>query len=71
MYSLRLLEQVFWEDFNGFKSVVANHAKATRVELIVLGLLGLLSVFSGYMFKDLFAGFGTDFFNNSVSLRSL
>jgi proton-translocating NADH-quinone oxidoreductase chain L len=71
MYSLRLLEQVFWEDFNGFKSTISAHVKVTNVEIIVLGVLGTLSIFSGYWFKDMFASFGPSFFNNSVALRSL
>ena len=31
-----------------------------------LGLLAILSIFSGYFLKDMFVGFGTDFWGNSI-----
>ena len=68
IYSFRLLEQVFFTDFNGFKTVIANHAKATGVELAVLGCLGLLSLSSGYFFKDIFAGFGSNYFSTAITV---
>jgi hypothetical protein len=36
-----------------------------------LGFLGCLSILSGYIFRDLFSGPASGFFNNSVSLQSL
>jgi NADH-ubiquinone oxidoreductase chain 5 len=65
-YSLRLLDQVFWAHFTGYKAVVAQHAKMTLVEILVLGMLGLLSLFSGYYFKDAFIGLGSNFFSNII-----
>ena len=67
-YSFRLLEQVFWSSYSGFKSIIFYHSKVTFVELCILGILGLLSLFSGYFFKDVFTGFGSNFFSNSIHI---
>jgi len=66
IYSFRLLEQVFWNDFNGYKSVLSAHIKSTKIEFLILGTLGLLSLTSGYLFKDLFVGFGANYFNSAI-----
>jgi len=66
IYSFRLLEQVFWSDYNGFKSAIIHHAKATNVEILVLGVLGSLSLLTGYFFRDLFIGFGSNYFNTFI-----
>ena len=65
-YSVRLLYLVFVDNFNGFKKIANSHAKTTVIEFILLGFLGILSLLSGYYFKDLFSGFGTTYFNNSI-----
>jgi len=65
-YSIRLLYNVFLDDFNGFKVVILNHAKSTNIEFIVLGFLGILSITTGYYFKDVFLGTGTNYFNNAI-----
>jgi len=65
-YSFRLLEQTFWGDFNGFKINIVRHHKITNIEIVVLSILGLLSITSGYLFKDLFIGFGSNFFNHFI-----
>jgi len=66
IYSFRLLEQVFWTDFSGYKMVIVNHVKITRIELLVLGTLSVLSLSSGYLFKDIFTGLGSNYFNTSI-----
>lgn len=66
VYSFRLLEQVFWSDYTGFKSVITNHVKPTNVEILVLSLLGMLSLLTGYFFKDTFVGFGSNYFNTFI-----
>jgi len=63
-YSFRLLEQVFWNDYAGYKNIINQHAKMTNVEIIILGVLGILSLISGYLFKDVFSGLGSGYFNN-------
>lgn len=67
IYSFRLLEQVFWNDYSGYKNIINRHVKITNIEIIVLGLLGLLSLSSGYIFKDIFSGFGSNYFNNAIT----
>ena len=66
IYSFRLLEQVFWSDFTGYKAVIINHVKPTNVEIFVLTILGLLSLGTGYFFKDIFIGFGSNYFNTFI-----
>lgn len=68
-YSIRLLEQVFWEDFNGFKSAIVSLHRTTNVEIIVLGILAAFAVLSGFLFKDLFVGAGTLFFGSSIGTQ--
>ncbi len=63
IYSFRLLEQVFWSDYAGFKSVIVNHVKPTNVEIVVLSALGVLSLSTGYFFRDIFVGSGSNYFN--------
>jgi len=65
-YSFRLLEQVFWSNFTGFKAVIISHNKITKIEIVIFGFLGILSAVTGYFFKDIFAGFGSDYFINSI-----
>jgi NADH-ubiquinone oxidoreductase chain 5 len=36
---------------------------------IPLGILCLGSIFSGYLFKDIFVGIGTDFFKQTILVR--
>jgi NADH-ubiquinone oxidoreductase chain 5 len=66
IYSFRLLEQVFWADYSGFKSIIGGHAKVTGVEILVLALLALLSLSTGYFFRDIFLGFGSAYFGQFI-----
>jgi hypothetical protein len=36
------------------------------MEVFLLGFLGVLSVTSGYLFKDLATGFGSNYFNSAI-----
>lgn len=65
-YSARLIYYVFLGTFNGFKLVMVRHTKATNVEMLILGFLGLLSLSSGYLFRDAFSGLGSNYFNNLI-----
>lgn len=65
-YSIRLIIFVFLNKFNGFKFIIKNHHKTTIFEILLLGFLGLLSITTGFYFKDVFLGFGTNYFNNSI-----
>ena len=68
IYSFRLLEQVFWSDYSGYKIKILQHIKVTTIEIIVLGFLASLSLFSGYIFKDIFSGLGTNYFNIFITI---
>ena len=67
IYSFRLLEQVFWADYSGSKVAIFQHTKTTNVELLVLSVLGILSIFSGYWFKEIFSGLGSNYFGSSIT----
>jgi len=40
------------------------------IEIFVLRFLGVLSVLSGYMCRDLFVGLGSDFFGNALAANT-
>lgn len=66
----------YWTFFSrtsyNFKEVVKNWHSITLIEVVVLGILSILSIWAGFLFKDCFIGFGTSyFFNNTTSLAPL
>jgi NADH-ubiquinone oxidoreductase chain 5 len=65
-YSMRLLFLVFLSNPNGNKKVILNVHEGTWRMTLPLFLLGLLSIFIGYLTKDLFIGFGNYFWNTSI-----
>ena len=65
-YSIRLIYSVFVDNFNGFKLTIKNHVKITNIELFILGFLVISSITTGYLFKDLFIGIGSNYFNNTI-----
>lgn len=65
-YSIRLLYIVFLGPYSGFKGTIKNYSAISFIEIFVLGILGLLSLSSGYIFKDLFVGLGSTYFGNSI-----
>ena len=57
---------VFLNNTNGNKTVILNaHEGAWKMSL-PLFLLSFFSIFIGFLTKDLFIGFGTDFWNDSI-----
>lgn len=60
-YSVRLLYLVFLSKPNGHKNIILNAHEGTIRMTLPLFLLSILSIFIGYLTKDLFIGFGTDF----------
>jgi NADH-ubiquinone oxidoreductase chain 5 len=60
-YSIRVLYLVFLSEPNGNKNIIFNAHEGTARMTFPLFLLCLLSIFIGYLSKDLFIGFGTDF----------
>jgi NADH-ubiquinone oxidoreductase chain 5 len=72
-YSFKVAYWTFFSrtSFN-FKEIVKNWHSITLIEVIVLGILSVLSIWAGFLFKDCFIGFGTSYFyNNTMSLSPL
>jgi len=68
-YSVRLLYLVFLSSPNGNKTVI-NHAHEGTLKLTLpLFLLCILSIVIGYLSKDLFIGFGADFWGSSILIN--
>jgi NADH-ubiquinone oxidoreductase chain 5 len=69
-YSFRVLFLVFIKPNNSFKFFLKNLHELDRTTAFVLTVLAFGSIFSGYLFKDLFIGLGSDFFNFSIYIKS-
>lgn len=65
-YSIRLLYLVFLSKPNGNKIIILNAHEGSWRMTLPLFLLSLLSIFVGYLTKDLFIGFGTHFWGSSI-----
>lgn len=65
-YSTRLGYLVFLANPNGNKNTILNVHEGTWKMTLPLFLLANFSVFIGYLTKDLFIGFGTDFWSNAI-----
>lgn len=70
-YSIRLLYLVFLANPNGNKNVIFNAHEGTIRMTFPLFILCILSIFIGYLSKDLFIGFGTDFWGSSLFVSPL
>jgi NADH-ubiquinone oxidoreductase chain 5 len=65
-YSVRLLYLVFLSSPNGNKNVIFNAHEGTARMTAPLFMLCILSIFIGFLSKDLFIGFGTDFWGSAI-----
>nr|YP_009476649.1 NADH dehydrogenase subunit 5 [Storeatula sp. CCMP1868]AVM81142.1 NADH dehydrogenase subunit 5 [Storeatula sp. CCMP1868] len=65
-YSIRLLFLVFLTKPNGFKQSYQHAHEPVFGMLFPLILLAILSIFIGFITKDLFIGFGTPFWLNAI-----
>lgn len=65
-YSIRLIYLVFFTKPNSYAQAVNSSHESSSFIFYVLGFLGFLSIFIGFIFKDLFIGLGTDFWANSI-----
>lgn len=65
-YSIRLAYLVFFATPNSSPRAVGSSHESSSYIFYVLGFLAFLSIFIGFIFKDLFIGLGTDFWNNSI-----
>jgi len=69
-YSFRLLYLTFWSSPKNFYKnyeFLGNHESLNYI-FFSLFILCVLSIFIGYLSKDFFIGFGTDFFENSLKI---
>lgn len=60
-YSTRLIYLVFLAEPNGNKNIIFNAHEGTLRMTLPLFILSILSILIGFLTKDLFIGFGTDF----------
>lgn len=65
-YSIRLVYLVFFAKPNSYARAVSSSHESSSFIFYVLSFLGFLSIFIGFVFKDLFIGLGTDFWANSI-----
>ena len=65
-YSTRLLFLVFLSEPNGNRITTINAHEGSWRMTLPLFLLSIFSLTVGYMTKDIFIGFGTHFWNNSI-----
>jgi len=63
VYSNDLLDNVFMEETNNNKKIFESFHFISIFEFFILTFLSLASIFSGYLFKDLFVGLGTNYFS--------
>jgi proton-translocating NADH-quinone oxidoreductase chain L len=65
-YSTRLLYLVFLAEPNGHRITIFNANEPGFKMVVTLCILSFFSIFIGYLTKELFIGFGTSFWNNSI-----
>jgi len=68
IYSSDVLDDTFSEETNSSKSVIIKMHSSSFLEIFILLILAFLSLFSGYFFRDIFLGLGTDFFTNVLAI---
>lgn len=65
-YSIRLISLTFLRPTNAFKQVIQHAHEPSKFMGIPLFILSIVSIFIGYLTKDLMIGAGTDFWGNSL-----
>jgi proton-translocating NADH-quinone oxidoreductase chain L len=65
-YSIRVLFLVFLSKPNGNKNVILNAHEGDWALTAPLLILSFFSIFIGFLSKDLFIGFGTDFWGSAI-----
>lgn len=68
IYSSDVLDDVFAEEATSNRALNSNVHESSFVEILVLTFLGVLSVLSGYICRDIFVGLGADFFGNVLAV---
>jgi len=70
-YSTRLLYLVFLSKPNGNKNITLNAYEGSWKMTVPLLILSIFSIIIGYLSKDLFIGFGTNFWGTSIYINPL
>jgi len=65
-YSFRLIYLTFFNKTNAFKYIFNSIHDAPLLMIIPLFILGLGSIFIGYLMKDMIIGIGTNFWGNAL-----
>jgi len=65
-YSIRLLFLVFLAEPNGHRAVILNAHEGSWRMTLPLFILAVLSITVGFLTRDLFIGFGTDFWGSAI-----
>lgn len=68
-YSTRILYLVFLSSSNGAKTIILNAHESSWKIVVPLIFLSICSILVGYTTKDIFIGFGSDFWGPSVFIR--
>lgn len=68
-YSFRLVFLTFINTPNSYKVYLENAHEPSLRMLIPLFILAFGSLFSGFMFKEMFVGLGTPFFEGSIFVK--
>ena len=66
IYSIRLINLIFFDSLKGDKIIYKKIHDLKSNFLIVLLILVIFSLFCGYIFFDLFVGFGVNYFTNTI-----
>lgn len=70
IYSSDVLDDVFAEEPTTNQSLMEHVHPSSAIEILVLTFLGILSVLSGYICRDIFVGLGSDFFGSALALNT-
>jgi NADH-ubiquinone oxidoreductase chain 5 len=66
IYSFRLIYLVFLNTTNAYKRIIKGAHELPIIMAIPLFILSFGSIFTGYLSRDIFGGFGSDFFIDSI-----
>ena len=70
-YSMRLLTLVFFGKFNGYKGSLPGVHESPIYMTVVLSILAFLSIFIGFICKDMFVGMGSSFWGVSLGFGAI
>jgi NADH-ubiquinone oxidoreductase chain 5 len=68
-YSFRLIFITFFRDTQTYRTVLSHVHEAPWKMALPLGILGVGSIFIGYLTRDLFIGLGTPYWGNAIFIH--